>query len=94
VIHSALWRLRVLAKRLTLLLPFTTVIEYCRECGCRQPLVWTASDPLWAVVSGNGDLSGVLCPRCFDRRAVKAGLFLRWIPIVESTDVDWFESSR
>jgi hypothetical protein len=63
------------------------VIEFCHDCGVRQPLVWTAPDDLWADVSGEGDGGGVLCPRCFTNRADALGYFLRWVPQVETRTV-------
>ena len=61
---------------------FVPVIEFCDDCGVRQPLTWTADDALWERVSGKKE-GGVLCPKCFDRRASEMGLFIRWIPRVE-----------
>ncbi len=77
-------RLRLLARLKGLLchLPLGLgIIEFCHECGIRQPVVWTARDELWREVVGGP--YGVLCPGCFDKAAVAKGLFLRWKPIVE-----------
>ena len=66
---------------------FVCIIEFCHDCGVRQPIVWTASDPLWFEVtkkaSKRTDGGGVLCPSCFSKRATAAGLMLRWVPLVE-----------
>ncbi len=54
------------------------LIEYCNVCGIRQPLVWWAENELWLKLVGSN--YGALCPRCFDKRAYKAGLYLTWKP--------------
>ena len=55
------------------------LIEYCDECGVKQPLVWWCSDnALWLAVLG--ETGGVLCPACFNRKAFKLGYFLSWYP--------------
>jgi hypothetical protein len=74
-------RLRVAFKRW--LARHTTIVEFCKDCGVQQSLVWTASNQLWAEVSGRGDGGGVLCPICFDRRAQRLGYLLRWVPQVD-----------
>lgn len=71
-------RARVLAKRM--LARFTLVIEFCHDCGVRQPLVWRAADDLWLEVMG--DPGGVVCPVCFTRRADALGISLDWRPAV------------
>lgn len=76
------YKLRVLLK--TLLAKVTLVIEFCRDCGAQQPVVWTAEDKLWVEVYGNQHdyvFAGVLCPSCFDKRAQKLGIYLRWVPV-------------
>jgi hypothetical protein len=50
--------------------------ETCWFCGRPYPL-WWAPDDLWAEFSGN---SGLCCPSCFDARAKKRGVWLRWRP--------------
>ena len=78
-------RLRVALK--TWLARHHLVIEFCRDCGAEQPLVWTAADDLWAAVTGRTlepNMGGVLCPSCFDRRAMAQGRFLRWVPVDEA----------
>jgi hypothetical protein len=57
------------------------IVEFCKDCGRRQPLVWWADDALWLEVMGS--IGGVACPECFDRRALRAGISLRWQPVVE-----------
>lgn len=76
--------LRLRVKNLICRLGFTSnFIEYCTDCGIRQPLVWwSRNKELWIAV--NGTEIGALCPECFDRRATKAGYFLRWYPEDES----------
>lgn len=73
----------------TRLARWTTVIEFCHDCGVRQPLVWWADNSLWSEVTGakpvDGDnMPGILCPNCFDRRADKMGLLLFWRPEIEN----------
>ncbi|HXI19139.1 MAG TPA: hypothetical protein VNM48_22465 [Chloroflexota bacterium] len=58
----------------------TVVIEFCDDCGRRQPLVWTADDAVWAEFAPPD--GGVLCPECFDKRADRKGVMLRWVPKV------------
>jgi hypothetical protein len=80
------WAIRVFVKHW--LAECCPIIEFCKDCGCCQPVVWTADDELWAEVvlkstpSGR-DIPHVLCPNCFDRRATKIGFFIRWVPKVE-----------
>src|SRR5436189_74128 len=61
----------------------TTIIEFCHDCGRRQPLIWHADDNVWEVITGRTDGGGVLCPQCFDRRAEAVGVMLYWVPNVE-----------
>src|SRR5688572_28337786 len=59
------------------------LIEYCHDCGLRQPLVWWADNELWSELMDeklSNDMAGVVCPKCFDRRAWNKGIMLRWIP--------------
>ena len=73
------WLIRRAAKRLliwALLGPFLP--EYCQVCGRGQPFLWHAPDHLWLEV--HGKLDGVLCPECFERRAIAKGLWLLWTP--------------
>jgi hypothetical protein len=61
------------------------VVEFCKDCGREQPLVWWTDDnQLWLdLMKSTG---GVACPECFDRRALRAGILLRWQPVVEHRD--------
>src|ERR1017187_4625605 len=53
------------------------LIEFCNDCGVRQPLSWWANEELWLKV--NGESGGALCPKCFDRGAFSNhGLSIRW----------------
>ena len=61
------------------------IVEFCKDCGVKQPLVWTAADALWVEVWGNE--GGVLCPSCFTDRCERASIFVRWVPVVESRPV-------
>lgn len=80
----AYWKLRLLVKWLSGKLHLNGVvnmIEYCDDCGRKQPLVWHAQDEVWLEVTG--DVGGVLCPECFDKRAHDLGIMLYWRPEVE-----------
>lgn len=56
------------------------ISESCQECERPQPLVWHAPDPLWMELIGHG--SGVLCPRCFQKKIDRAGIMVTWTPMV------------
>lgn len=56
--------------------------ERCQDCGLMVGVWWSAADTLWAAVAGRSDGSGVMCVGCFDVRASKRGLSIRW----EATD--------
>lgn len=59
------------------------LIEYCQICGVRQPISWWCqSKELWMHVAGSKN--AVLCPTCFDKRAEKLGIFLRWHPVYQA----------
>lgn len=81
------WWLRLAAKNLWCYSGLgSMLIEYCRDCGVRQPVVWWSPNELWAELTGQplaADMGGVLCPNCFDRRAEKHGIWLRWHPVVD-----------
>ena len=93
--RSAYWRLRLTLKWCALRLHLT-VIEYCDDCGVRQPLIWTASDALWHEVTGResvlADGGGVYCPACFDRKAREKHMLIRWVPVLEYRDHERVES--
>jgi len=81
----AFWVVRIVAKNLLCrlhLAGLVNLVEFCDTCGIRQPLVWYAADAVWLRVTG--DPGGVLCPRCFAEKAVRAGLFIRWVPQIDS----------
>lgn len=52
------------------------LIEFCKVCGRRQPVVWNVPDVFWWEVTGSRH--GVLCVECFNRRATEQGWFLIW----------------
>ena len=58
--------------------------EQCQDCGGYNGLLWNAPDPLWKELVGR--YGGLLCPRCFNARADKAGIQLKWTPIVARRD--------
>jgi hypothetical protein len=77
--------------------------ELCQECGAYY-FSWHAPEPLWAELIGHG--SGLLCPRCFDRKADRSGIWLMWTPMVHArrdptgqrrwieTSNWWFDDTR
>lgn len=84
---TLIWLLRRAVKRLVIWAGLGPVlIEYCKECGRRQRLVWHASGCLWLEV--NGKEGGVLCPECFDRLAAEQGYLLTWTPSVHRTEAE------
>lgn len=52
--------------------------ESCYYCGKRYFLWWCNDDKLWEKVAGK---SGLCCPDCFDKRASKLEITLRWSPV-------------
>lgn len=50
--------------------------EACNFCG-RPYMVWWAPNDLWERFAGD---AGLCCPNCFDRRARRAGVILKWRP--------------
>lgn len=61
--------------------PYGEPGEHCQDCGDAFGVVWSASDDLWQAVTGFTDGNGILCPRCFDRRAVERGIgLMKWVP--------------
>lgn len=56
------------------------VLEFCHDCGRHVVQIWTAADPLWARFTEPRQYP--LCIGCFDRRAQREGVLLRWVPQV------------
>ena len=52
--------------------------EKCMKCGSMVEQVWHADDDVWNNLSGYPDGDGLLCIRCFDRRAQEQGVYLYW----------------
>ena len=73
--------MNLVARIKSLLARVTCVIEFCHDCGKRQPVVWTADDAVWAEFARPDNQP--LCPDCFDKRADRAGVLLRWVPQVD-----------
>jgi hypothetical protein len=69
--------MNLLASTKAVLARFTRVMEFCHDCGVTVEQVWTAPDVLWKRFSPD---QGPRCIRCFDKRAQKAGVLLRWRP--------------
>ena len=55
--------------------------DYCARTRC-PPWPWWTDDSTYQAVEGN--LGGTPCARCFDRRAARDGIRLRWV----ATDMD------
>lgn len=55
--------------------------ELCEQCG-RSYVTWHATQPLWERVRTSS--SGLLCPRCFEHLAEKAGV--RTVFVAETVD--------
>ena len=73
-----------LAKIKNILCRYTCIIEFCHNCGRKQPLVWWCPDnKLWCEITGekeiDGECAGVLCPKCFDKIASQKGISIEWI---------------
>lgn len=66
------WKLRLFVKRCL----SDWVMEYCQDCGRTQPFVWRAPQALWHLVMRSAE--GVVCPRCFERRAWRGRRSLVW----------------
>lgn len=59
---------------------YMVIIEFCHDCGVRQPLIWHAPDEAWAaVMQEDGVLgAGIVCPMCFNKRARRNGHLVYW----------------
>lgn len=55
--------------------------ELCQECGSRyRGFHWHAPGPLYQELIGSA--GGLFCPRCFNRKAAAAGIWVQWTPMV------------
>jgi len=52
--------------------------ERCMICGSMVEQIWHVSDELWNELSGYPQGDGILCSRCFDRKARDKGVYLYW----------------
>ena len=52
--------------------------EKCMTCDSMVEQVWHVSDELWNRLSGYPEGNGLLCTRCFDRKAQEQGVHLYW----------------
>lgn len=52
--------------------------EKCMNCSSMVEQIWHVSDELWNELSGYAEGSGILCSRCFDRKAREKGIYLYW----------------
>lgn len=62
--------------------------EACQECG-RPYLLWWADNDLYYTVTGIAQhrgcvAPGLFCLECFDRKASRKGIVLRWKPEARS----------
>lgn len=58
-------------------------LERCCDCGNGVGLVWTAPDELWSRLVSDQKSR---CVKCFDRKAERQGIFIRWRPHEESKE--------
>jgi hypothetical protein len=76
------WKIRLWSKRLVIWIGLgPSLIEFCKRCGRKQPLVWHAPDELWLAVTGQ--TAGVFCPECFDALAREKGMAVVWRVLFE-----------
>ena len=47
-----------------------------KSAAQKQPLVWSTNNDLWFRI--NIKIGGVLCPNCFNKKAEKIGIYLKW----------------
>jgi hypothetical protein len=74
--------MRILAWIKKQLVKIVLLTEFCHDCGVEQPLVWwCSSDDLWREVTGYTKGNGILCPKCFDKRAEKKKISIRWLAV-------------
>ena len=52
--------------------------EKCMNCESMVEQVWHTEDDAWNKLSGYPDGNGLLCIRCFDRKAQEQGVYLYW----------------
>jgi hypothetical protein len=76
---------RLLIKHLLIALGLgDRLVEFCHDCGRKQPVPWHAPDNLWLTLNHNL-VGGTACPECFNRRAEVKGFMLTWEPKVMAT---------
>ena len=51
------------------------LVEFCHQCGQRQPIVWHAPDGIWLSHNNNHE---ILCPQCLSENALQEGVILYW----------------
>lgn len=61
--------------------------EFCCDCGWKYELLWWSPKPLWGELMNAGG-GGMICPRCYNRRADRAEIRLIWTPMVASRRVN------
>lgn len=64
------------------LMRYVLVDEFCRDCGLRVDLTWTADKDTWERYAGANHPP--LCMPCFSERARLAGVLLRCVPHEDS----------
>lgn len=59
--------------------------EHCQECGAAYDTVYWLPDDIWALITPKPDNAGagLLCPTCADKRARRAGIYLKWEATVD-----------
>ena len=65
--------------------------EACQECG-RPYLLWWADNDLYDEVTGlgneGGNSPGLFCLECFNEKAERIGITLRWKPVIARRNND------
>ena len=52
--------------------------EKCMSCESMVEQTWRTEDDAWNKLSGYPDGNGLLCIRCFDRKAQEQGVYFYW----------------
>ena len=52
--------------------------EKCMRCSSMVEQIWNVSNELWDELSGYPKGDGILCSRCFDKKAREKGIYLFW----------------
>lgn len=79
--HAKRRQWRALARDLYWVLLRGHYTESCQDCGNPyRGFIWHAPDPLYLELIGS--TGGTFCPRCFNEKAQRAGIWVTWTPMV------------